>query len=288
MYEIIKGCQGNDGLRNSFNTLATEIFRLNFEDWYQNGFWGENYIPYSIVIDEKIVANVSVNITNMRFEGNEKRLIQLGTVMTAKEYRNKGLIRRIMEEIERDFEGTVDGMYLFANDSVLEFYPKFGFKKSLEYQYEIQIENISECQLEKIVMNHSDAWKQLQNVMKQNNFRGKFDMIGNHDLNMFYVTKFMREDVYYHKESDTFIIAEIKNDHVMLHNIFSNTVNDLDTVISWFGKEVNRITFGFTPANLEKCEIKELKEDDTTFFTKGKFLDVIAKEKLRIPSLAHA
>ena len=33
MYEIIKGYQGDDRMRNSFNKLAVEMFHLNFEDF---------------------------------------------------------------------------------------------------------------------------------------------------------------------------------------------------------------------------------------------------------------
>lgn len=179
--QIIKGYQKNEKLRQSFNALAIETFNLSFEDWYQNGFWRENYIPYSIIVDERVIANVSVNTTDMIFAGNKKHLIQLGTVMTAKEYRNKGLIRQIMDKIEDDYKEKVDGIYLFANDTVLDFYPKFGFERSLEYQYSLQITNSCNCQLEKIVMNNKDAWNQIIAVMNQNVFRGKFDMMGNNE-----------------------------------------------------------------------------------------------------------
>lgn len=288
MYVIRKGYQRDNNLRNSFNTLALETFRLNFEDWYQNGFWGDNYIPYSIVIDGRVVANVSVNITNMLFDGEEKHLIQLGTVMTAKEYRNKGLIRRIMEEIDADFKDKAGGMYLFANDSVLDFYPKFGFQKSVEYLYEMKVNHSMECQLEKVVMDNADAWQKLLDAMNNNIFRGRLDMTGNHDLIMFYVTKFMQEDVWYHKESDTYVIAEIESEHAVIHNVFSTTLADLDKVVSLFGKDVKRVILGFTPLESEKCEMKELKEEDTTFFIKGEAMEVIEKEKMRIPTLSHA
>jgi len=288
MYEIIKGYQKDNNLRNSFNTLALETFGLNFEDWYQNGFWGENYIPYSIVSDGRVVANVSVNLTNMMFEGKEKRFIQLGTVMTAKEYRNQGSIRQIMGEIEADYKDKIDGMYLFANDSVLDFYPKFGFEKYVEYQYAVNVENTTECQLKKVVMDNPDAWRTLLNTMNNNIFQGKFDMVGNHELIMFYVTKFMQEDVWYHRESDTYVIAEIEDEQAVIHNIFSSTLDDLDEVIALFGKEVKRIILGFTPLNSEKYEVKELKDDDTTFFIKGEAFEAIKAEYLRIPSLSHA
>ena len=118
----------NDALRASFNELAGKVFGLSFENWYQNGFWKDNYIPYSVVIDGKVVANVSVNRCDVNYNGETKSLIQLGTVMTDPDHRGKGYARELMEKIISDYEGKVDGMYLFANDSVTSFYPLFGFK----------------------------------------------------------------------------------------------------------------------------------------------------------------
>ena len=46
-HEVIKNYRNNDALRRSFNRLAGDTFGLDFEDWYQNGYWGENYNPYS-------------------------------------------------------------------------------------------------------------------------------------------------------------------------------------------------------------------------------------------------
>lgn len=46
--KIEKNVKNHDALRRSFNTLAKETFGLSFETWYQNGYWGEKYIPYSI------------------------------------------------------------------------------------------------------------------------------------------------------------------------------------------------------------------------------------------------
>ena len=63
MYEIIKNYRDNEQLRHSFNELAMKTFDIDFEDWYQNGYWTDRYNPRSIVIDGKVVANVSVNTT---------------------------------------------------------------------------------------------------------------------------------------------------------------------------------------------------------------------------------
>lgn len=81
-YEVISGYRRDDRLRASFNELAGETFGLDFEDWYRNGYWGEDYNPHSIVIDGEVAANVSVNRTDFIRRGERIRLIQLGTVMT--------------------------------------------------------------------------------------------------------------------------------------------------------------------------------------------------------------
>lgn len=96
-FEMIKAYQSDGALRRSFNRLAEETYGLNFENWYQNGFWGEKYIPFSAVSQGTVISNVSVNIMDCKVGGEMRHYIQLGTVMTKKEYRGQGLSRRLME-----------------------------------------------------------------------------------------------------------------------------------------------------------------------------------------------
>lgn len=288
MDEIIKDYRNNAALRHSFNELAAKTFGLNFEDWYQNGFWSDNYNPYSVVRDGRVVANVSVNKTNMLLDGSVKHLLQLGTVMTHEAYRNQGLIRKIMEQIEQDYDGKNDGYYLFANDSVLDFYPKFGFRKAKEYQYSGTLSNTGECQFEQILMDNSGRWELLKKAMERNVFHGRFDMLDNGELILFYVTKFMQNNVYYHKPTDTWVIAEPEGKSVFLHNVFSGTLTGLNEVIRLFGKGIQTVTLGFVPTDKEIYDAAELHEEDCTLFVKGISPEMLKKEMLRIPSLSHA
>lgn len=140
-----------------------------------------------------------------------------------------------------------------------------------EYQYSKQVLNSGECQYEKVIMDNTAAWENLVSVMDKNQFQGRFDMIGNHELIMFYVTKFMRENVYYHKKSNTFVIAEIHAEQVLIHNVFSTTLVDIDDVLAWFGKHAKKVVFGFVPMNSVGYKIEELKKENTTMFIKGDF-----------------
>ena len=99
---IVKNIRDDAALRSSFNRLAEKTFDLNFENWYQNGYWKENYIPYAAVREGQVIANVSVNPMTFSENGILHHYIQLGTVMTDSAFRGQGLCRLLMEAVEKD------------------------------------------------------------------------------------------------------------------------------------------------------------------------------------------
>lgn len=111
-------------------------YGFDFEEWYQNGYWKDRYIPYALLDGNNVITNVSVNIIDFFVMGEKKTCIQIGTVMTDKEYRNQGLNRFLMKKVLEEWRERCDVIYLFANDSVLNFYPKFGFVSVPEYQHD--------------------------------------------------------------------------------------------------------------------------------------------------------
>ena len=58
--------------------------------------------------------------------------------MTHPAYRNRGLIRAIMDYIRAEY-AACDGLYLYASDNVLSFYPKFGFMKAPETRFSLSV-----------------------------------------------------------------------------------------------------------------------------------------------------
>jgi len=290
---VIKNYKDNDALRKSFNELAMKTFDISFEDWYQNGYWGENYNPYSIVVDGKVVSNVSVNHMNFFWNGERKFFIQLGTVMTNESYRNRGFIKQIMDEIERDYQQKTEGFFLFANDSVLDFYPKFGFQKSEEFQYVREISTTEksvpdQMTIEQIPMQDNTAWTLLEKAIQKSIPHSSFEMAHNSELILFYVTKYMQENVYYHKEQDAYVIAEIEDSSLLLHNIFSPVPVEIGQIVESFGNGIQQVRLGFTPMDCEGYTRVPLKEDDCTLFLKGKEFERFAQDGLMFPTLAHA
>ncbi|MGL4337019.1 MAG: GNAT family N-acetyltransferase, partial [Turicibacter sp.] len=192
-YRFECGYQDNESLRNSFNQLTEKTYGFEFKQWYEDGYWTDKYVPYSLIDGDQVVANVSVNIMDFLVRGEEKRFIQIGTVMTDESYRNQGLSKALIEIVLKEYEEKCDLIYLFANDSVIDFYPKFGFKKSEQYQYATTLpktEHLSK--LKKLDMNHDSDRELVYQLASSTCSYSKLSMINNPSLIMFYATYFMK------------------------------------------------------------------------------------------------
>lgn len=287
MERIVKGYRADDALRRSFDALAKRTFGLTFEDWYQNGFWGDDYVPYSVVVDGEVAANVSVNRTDFVLDGEKKRFIQLGTVMTDERYRGRGMIRRLMAEVERDCAGKADGVYLFANDTVLDFYPKFGFRRAAEIRYARAPEPCGAASAVRVPMRDRDSWDRLTAVIRSSAPCGRFSLCGNTGLPLFYVSKFM-QDCVYRVAPETYAVAELEDGVLHLHAVYAEKQPAPEAVARAFGGAVRRVQLGFTPLDTTGWEAETVREDDTTLFVRGAGFRDFERRGLMFPVLAHA
>ena len=283
---IEKNYRNNEALRASFNRLAEKTFGLNFENWYRNGFWKDNYIPYSVVIDGEVVSNVSVNACNMNYKGQIVKLIQLGTIMTDDDYRGNGYARALMEEVLKDYDGKVDGIYLFANDSVLEFYPKFGFREAKEYQYSKEVTISGECTAQNVPLRDKIDFDRTVEILDTKKQNAQLYMVENPGLYMFYLSQFMKENMFYIEECNSYAIAEVEDDTLILHAIIG--AGAVDEVIRAFGSQVKKVVLCFTPKDTSGFEKSELYEEDTTFFVQGKFFEDNRGDEYMMQAITHA
>lgn len=287
-YDFIKDVRLNNQVRKSFNLLAKNTFGIDFEPWYQNGYWGSDYIPYVLLNGEKVIANVSVNIINTIWKNEKKLYIQLGTVMTDKEYQNKGLSRWLIEKVLEDWKEKCEAIYLFANNSVLNFYTKFGFEKAVEYQYH-KIVNKNSGMVRKLNMSEENDRKLLMDIYKFSNPFSALPMENNYGLLMFYCSQFMSENIYYIDGYKAVVVAEYDDDKLICYDIFCQGKCTIDDILCTIAKQGTKIAIlGFTPKLINNFKITEIQEDDTTLFMfKGKD-NPFKKSKLMFPLLSHA
>jgi predicted N-acetyltransferase YhbS len=246
-----KAYKDNHQLRNSFNELATLVFGLNFEDWYQHGYWNDRYIPFSYVDKDKVVANVSVNLLDFIIEGNKKRAIQIGTVMTHPEYRNKGLSASLMNKVLEEYENEYDYMYLFANQNVLEFYPKFGFKQVKEYQFSMDYSSTQTdlSHIRKLDGRSKDDLGFIYHfALERVPVSKRFGTARTQGLLMFYCIYVFTNHIYYLEEEEAIVIFTQEDDRLDIYDIVSKKAVNIENILSRISTtDTKRIVFHYTP-----------------------------------------
>lgn len=297
-YEFSKTVRTNDTLRKSFNELTQNTFGFDFEDWYQSGHWQDMYIPHVLLDGEKVVSNISVNLIQFDIKGESKTYIQLGTVMTDEAYRGQGLNREIMEKIMAEYKDKVDGIYLFGNDEVLEYYPKFGFVPAKEYEYYMPCENsfgVAAYEVKKVDMEDKNECEKLYEIIRKYAADGKtinqndgLYMSHNLGLYQFWFSAGFGENIYHLPENGCYVVAGMDEEVLRIHQIFGRKKVDILRFAKSFGDKVKEVVLSYTPCDTEGLLVREHEEEDSTLFILGKDLERIEREKMMFPVLSHA
>ena len=290
-YTFFKGYQKNDKLRVSFNELAEKTFPISFEVWYKAGYWNEKYIPYTLFDGNKAIANISVNIMDFNVFGERKRYIQLGTVMTDENYRNKGLSRHLMEKVLQDWNSKCDFIYLYANSTVLNFYPKLGFTPVKEYEFFKSVKKSGPSTFVKLNMDEQSNRDKLHDYAKNTKSIGELSMQENADLVLFYCITVFKDGVYYSELLDVIVVAMFNNDQLHLLDVYSKKDASLNDIIdSLCDDKIKTVLLGFTPKNCSSFEIRQINEElkDDVLFVQNDKSSLFDENKLMFPLLSHA
>lgn len=286
-FQLIRQVRDEEVLRKSFFALAMKVFHLSFEDWYDKGYWTDAYLPYVFAEENRVVANVSVNRMTLQIDGQQKNYLQLGTVMTDPAYRGRGLARKLIETILEEWRDQCDGIYLFANRTVLDFYPKFGFR----------VENLFQCAKEivpatstvyRLDMEKPADFERLMEYYRKNNPFSRLTFWENPGLLLFYCADFLKNQIYYLPQKEAVVIGEFEKEKFLCYDIYCDKDKNMDEILSALAREDTRtVIFGFTPKDETGCTYLPADGEDTFFLLNGKE-NPFAGEKLFFPLLSHA
>ncbi len=281
---LISGYQEIPEYRAGLSELAGKVFGLEFETWYSLGYWTHRYCPYSLVHNNRIVANVSVNPMEFAADGKRYRTLQIGTVMTDPGYRNKGLSRILLEGVLEEHQENYDLIYLYANPSVREFYPRFGFEKAEEYIHSGICTRKPEHHFRRLDGRSAEDQRLLLRLLQNHVPSAKYTLADNPYLPMFYLTSFLAECIHYCEELDLAAVVEYEEESVYVNEIFSTGDFSMEKVISSLLDQPERkVILGFTPLDAPSFRC-ELSNTEDTFFVMGN--NFVQKGKL--PVLSHA
>lgn len=226
-------------------------------------------------------------------KGKEYKAIQIGTVMTHPDYRNQGLSRKLMNYIIDQYEKEYDFIYLFANDTVLDFYPKFGFQMVKESRF---IFNISALQRQTVKIN---TLRQLDsNNQNDFNMLKKFaieripvsSILGvknNEHLLMFYFILVFSDAIFYIEEEDTIVIFKQEGTHLHVFDMVSKKRVNIETILSGIvSKDIEKVHLYFTPEDDTNVQTEFIKNGEDTLFIKPLLKD--SAKHFLFPITSHA
>lgn len=249
-YQLIFDYRSNVTYKDSFNELSKQVFGLDFSKWIEAGCWNDDYICYSYIDGDRVIANVSVNKMSLILNGKNVQAVQLGTVMTHPDYRNQGLAAELMEIVIAKYEEECEFIYLFANDSVLEFYPRFGFEAAEESKFTLKrsdLEPTGAYSIRKLDIEKDFAL--LKNFAENRvPVSGVVGVKNNSHLLCFHFLLPFPEALYYVEEMDLIVIFEETGGQLHVYDILSKSAVDVHTVLREIVSiETQNIHLYFTP-----------------------------------------
>lgn len=250
-YKLVSDYRHDDRLKESFNDLAIKTFGLDFRDWYNEGYWNDQYIPYSFVQEGKVIANASVYKMSIRINGEQLNGIQIGTVITDEHYRHQGLAKQLMLHIMKEYEGACDFMYLFANETVLDFYPKFGFTRIHESEFSLDL-TASPIQRQQTSVQQLTVEQDLallEDYAKNRYIHSSMIAVEqNESLLMFYCTLVFPHAIYYLEELETIVFMEEEEGVLNIFDIISLQPIHIEELLANIVKDsTQKVVFYFTP-----------------------------------------
>jgi len=287
-YAFVGNAIKDDQHRESYFALINKVFGLDFAPWHQAGFCVDDFVPYTLFDGGVAVASAGIVINRFKWQGQAKKYVQISTVATHPDYRKKGLSRWLMDRILEDWKGNCDGIYLYANDSVVDFYPQFGFVEACEHRYSMPITRV-DGSFRKLDLSSKDDVDLLIKKHKEGNPYAALGLDDCVEIMMFHCINFLYDNIYYIQSYDAIVIAVEEDGEIFCYDIYSAEGADIGQLLGIVaGEGVEEATLGFTPKDVAGFTIEKADEENEMFFVMDGKENILADNKITFPFLSKA
>jgi GNAT superfamily N-acetyltransferase len=222
----------------------------DFLRWYAAGGWDDSYRVFALATASgEIVSNVSVTEMNLVLEGEKLKGFQFGAVGTVPAWRGRGLSRRVIEEVITELEPRADMFLLFANDKVLDFYPRFGFRREREMIFASDHAVAPRRRVEPLALEEPESQALLRRLcLSAEPATRRFGACGYANIFFWHALSNFRRDAYYLAEHDAVIVARRRKETLTIFDILAERPFELGPVLpSLVDAPIRRLEFEFCP-----------------------------------------
>ncbi|MED1919474.1 GNAT family N-acetyltransferase, partial [Bacillus thuringiensis] len=180
------------------------------------------------------------------------------------------------------------------NDTVLDFYPKFGFERVQESSFRLLASDLKKQVGQKSVIRKLDVDNEADFIVMKE-FAAKripvsvsLGIKDSEHLLMFYLLLVFRDVIYYVEEEDVIVLLEREDDQLHVFDLVSKKPVDIVAVISHLvSPETAIIHFHFMPdSENEKIQSALMTTTDDVLFVRPSFK--METEHFRFPLTSHA
>jgi predicted N-acetyltransferase YhbS len=234
----------------AFLRFVPRVFpSIGFRGWYEHGGWDERYVVHACVEGDELVASASVQRMELVLHGQRVRGHQLGAVGTLPTHRQRGLQRGVME---RALQGVApdDLAFLFANERVLEFYPRFGFSRMRESVSAAERRVVpGGAPLRALDLASADDRATLRRVAQRATpVTSRFGARDYGGVVLWYWSNFFPRALRYTEEHDAIVIADQHGERLHVYDVLAAGELDVEAMLGRVvTAPVSSVVLGFTP-----------------------------------------
>jgi predicted N-acetyltransferase YhbS len=261
---------------------------IDFRAWRDRGGWTDDYQAHALVEVDEIVANVSVARMDLVVGGRPARGMQLGAVGVVPERRGEGLQRGLLEYVLGAIAEEADLVFLFANDEVLDFYPRFGFERVEERVFGAEASILpSPDRLPRLRLDRPDDLDLFRAACASAlPVTERFGAARYGWIALWYATYFVGQHLFHAPEHDAVVVARQKGELLEVLDVIAPRRFDLAPVLARIvDSPVRRIEFGFTPELWWSAAGPLRPPADSTLFLRGRVS--IPARPIHFPALAR-
>jgi predicted N-acetyltransferase YhbS len=273
-----------------FFSFVALIFKggRTFSAWGARGGWVDGYDVFAVVVDDQVVSTVGRQTMRYVINGKERNGYQIGAVATHADHRNRGLARLLMNKVLGELDAPDQPVILFANSSVLDFYPRFGFRRLAQSGFigHIDVHPAGTLAPSLDLARPTDRAWLADHCARASAIGQGFTARDYYPTMLFHLTRQSRIAF----RLDPFgavVIVKQDGDRLLIEDLLATRPFRLtDALPHVCAQPVRTLEFGFHPeAWWPNAESRVLDDGGSPLFARGAAVEV--EEPIRFPDLAH-
>jgi predicted N-acetyltransferase YhbS len=287
--QVIRIAANDTDWHSRFFSFVGQVFTgLDFRLWAERGGWDSRYEVFAMVERGRILATVGRSRMDFVIDDMDVPGFQLGAVATHVERRHEGLSRRLIECVLDERDDADRPIILFANDTVLDFYPRFGFKRMRQKRFitTIALDPAGPRARLFAIENQSDRLR-LAHLCARAEAPGRAFSARNYYSILLWHLTYRTIQAFWLDDVGGFVVTEASGGRLVVHDCIADRQFDLLAALPHLITEpVPEVEFGFDPTGwLPKREVAISDDDEALLFIRG---DAISPaDPFRFPNLAQ-